>query len=163
MRFILFLAITSLILDWCSAFYTSVTKTNSSVQSYTTTSSPNSALHAFPFETDSDTRRCEIRAVDPSEAPQVGSPVVLNSDMSEFGMYQFQSYPVQAIYDQSSVDASQTPIRSLEIPIPDGYTRYVTLGSRRGSITMKLSGSYNHGLSSLWILERQDWVKWQKR
>lgn len=150
-----FLSIVSLLLSSCHAFYTPMTTNGLVLQGYST-ASRHSALCAFPFETDSDTRRCEIRAVDPSEAPKVGSPVVLNSDMSELGMYQFQSYPVQAIFDQSNFDMSQKPIESLLVPIPEGWTRYVTLGSRRGSITMKLAGTYNHGLSSLWILERQN-------
>lgn len=136
---------------------TSAFQPTTSVGSSTVKSHPAATLlRAFPFETDGDTRRVEIRAVDPSEAPSVGSPVVLNSDMTDLGMYQYQSYPVQAIFDVSPVDQKQTPIQSLEVPLPEGSTRYVTLGKRGGSITMKLAGTYNHGLSSLWIFERQE-------
>ena len=143
----------------------------------------NSRLHAAAAYPNNDKksspliRRLEIRAVDPSAVPSVGSTVVANSDFVDLNIWQFQSFQLSGIRDynmqellkereQSGQGATTTltdllarvldkrPAQRLDDPLAEGYIRYVTLTGRSiGSVTMRLSGSYSHGLSSLWILD----------
>ena len=103
--------------------------------------------------------RLEIRSVDPSDAPGIGSTVVANSDLASWQIYQFQSLTVQDIYDMAPHTQEGTtrkiPVTKLDQPKQDAaHVRFVTLGRpRSSSLTMRLAGIYSHGLSSLWILE----------
>lgn len=142
----------------------------------------NTRLHAaaaYPNNNDKKSspliRRLEMRAVDPSAVPDVGSTVVANSDFVDLNIWQFQSFQLSGIRDynlqellkereQAGQGATLTnllasaidkrPAQRLDDPLAEGYIRYVTLTGRSiGSVTMRLSGSYSHGLSSLWILD----------
>ena len=130
-------------------------------------------LFVFPFQQGQNNNKkpvlksLQIRAVDPSAVPAVGTNVVAMSDLTELGLWEFQSYAIQAITDypatsDSNNDAPWTnhdqgtgiAVERLDDFQTEGCTRYVTLSGRSvGSVTMRLAGIYNHGLSSLWILE----------
>ena len=109
-------------------------------------------------------RTLQVRAIDPSEVPAVGSNVVAHGDsFSDYGIWEYQSYPIVAIWDQAAASDSttsmstKTPVATLQDPLTgDGYTRFVTLQTRshHGAVTLRLAGIYSHGLSSLWILQQ---------
>lgn len=141
----------------------------------TTTRTPSAlttALLVSPFQQENKKpvlKSLQIRAVDPSAVPAVGDNVVAMSDLTELGLWEYQSYALQAITDCPAATPSSDAVIDIEAarstnqgnaverlddPQTPGYTRYVTLSGRSvGSVTLRLAGIYNHGLSSLWILE----------
>jgi hypothetical protein len=66
---------------------------------------------------------------------RIGSTVVAGNNVPNLGIWQFQSYELQSIYDQGVTEegmVEKIPRQSLEEPIePATYTRYVTLYSEK--------------------------------
>ena len=107
----------------------------------------------YPYS-DGHVRRLPVRGIDPSESPAVGSSVVAGANLNELGIWEFQSFTVEAIWDQDATKTTTTRVPHFGVPLDDNATRYVTLQiPRHGSVTMRLASIYSHGLSSLWFLE----------
>lgn len=74
-----------------------------------------------------------LLSLNPDPVVSVGCTVIASGNIPDLGIWQFQSYELQGIYDQGSDPATglveKIPREYLRDKIPSGFMRYVTLYS----------------------------------